>query len=159
MTHACSLNARQLGRSTSEKILRPAGLPGPVFVTELRQGLRANQFVWPFVVIQGTAITCIGFEFANRDSGEPIGQFMFYGLMGQVVVLNLQFARAKLRLFEIYPKTSSATDVGILIMIAPMAAIHLLSQLPSLSLFAESTRQPEEKIKKLDTTLPNATTD
>lgn len=38
----------------------------PVFVKELRQGLRANQFVWPFIVVQIAAIACIVIEYTDR---------------------------------------------------------------------------------------------
>ena len=36
----------------------------PIFVKELRQGLRANQFVWPFIVVQIAALICISIEYA-----------------------------------------------------------------------------------------------
>ncbi len=40
----------------------------PVFVKELRQGLRANQFVWPFLIVQIAAILCVAVEYAVRHA-------------------------------------------------------------------------------------------
>ncbi|NNE91134.1 MAG: hypothetical protein HKN23_05765 [Verrucomicrobiales bacterium] len=42
---------------------------GPVFVKELRQGLRARIFVWPFVALQLLAIFVIMVEFFAMDLG------------------------------------------------------------------------------------------
>ncbi len=45
----------------------------PVFVKELRQGLRANWFVWPFIAVQIFAIIAVGIEMALGFVGEDLG--------------------------------------------------------------------------------------
>ena len=45
----------------------------PIFVKELRQGLRAHQFVWPFIVVQIAALICISFEYGVRHVFEEHG--------------------------------------------------------------------------------------
>ena len=68
----------------------------PVFVKELRQGLRADRFVWPFIVVQVVALTCISLEYAVRHviDGNSMGSgaispVLFYPLLWLTFALVL----------------------------------------------------------------------
>lgn len=86
----------------------------PIFVKELRQGLRANQFVWPFILVQIAAIACVAIEFFTTyvtNSGGTDG-FIFYGFM-MIVFLGV----LPLTLFgSLQPELSSGRNVELLLM-------------------------------------------
>ncbi len=71
---------------------------GAVFVKELRQGLRARQFVWPFVAVQLIAIFSVAIEYILRDAADGVGGGGFVGgLLGETggmfyFLLNIVFA-------------------------------------------------------------------
>lgn len=88
----------------------------PIFVKELRQGLRANQFVWPFILVQIAAIACVAVEFfASVVSGSGGGSgdgYLFYGFLGIVFwgVLPLTLFGA------LQPELSAGRNVELLLM-------------------------------------------
>lgn len=92
----------------------------PIFVKELRQGLRANQFVWPFIVVQIAAILCIAVEYTTRHVLEGTGlifspeisQVMFYFLLWIIFALVLP-----LTLFgALQPELRGGRNVELLLM-------------------------------------------
>lgn len=70
----------------------------PVFVKELRQGLRANLFVWPFMAFQFIAFILVALEYGARhfdllDSGFASGLFIGFNYVVYCLALPLtQFA-------------------------------------------------------------------
>ena len=92
----------------------------PVFVKELRQGLRANQFVWPFIAVQAAALTCVAFEFAARyllsehEIVVPVvaTQSIFYSLFWIVFAIILP-----LTLFSaLQPEVSRGRNIELLLL-------------------------------------------
>lgn len=92
----------------------------PIFVKELRQGLRANQFVWPFIVVQIAAIASIAVEYTARhvlDGGgivfsASMSAAIFYFLLWTVfaVVLPLTLFGA------LQPELAGGRNVELLLM-------------------------------------------
>lgn len=92
----------------------------PIFVKELRQGLRANQFVWPFIVVQIAALLCITIEYTSLHVLEGNGivfsaqmsQVIFYFLLWVVFALVLP-----LTLFgALQPELAGGRNVELLLM-------------------------------------------
>ena len=61
----------------------------PVFVKELRQGLRAKRFVMPFVIAQVMAIIAVGTELGIASTTAITGNDGFTDFLGGVVYLVL----------------------------------------------------------------------
>lgn len=68
----------------------------PVFVKELRQGLRADRFVWPFIVVQVVALACISLEYlvrhvidGNSTGSGALSPVLFYPLLWLTFTLVL----------------------------------------------------------------------
>lgn len=87
----------------------------PIFIKELRQGLRANQFVWPFIVVQIAAIACVSIEFVTvyiLDSNNFLSQTVFYWLVGIVMGAILPLTQFG----ALQPELSSGRNVELLLM-------------------------------------------
>ncbi len=84
----------------------------PIFVKELRQGLRANQFVWPFIAVQIGAIICISLEYMGRHVFDGSSPTFFYGLLwvvfGGVLPLTL--------IGSLQPELAGGRNVELLLM-------------------------------------------
>lgn len=90
---------------------------GPVFAKELRQGLRAQRFVTPFVAIQIFAIVAIGAElglssFQNRSGDAGI----FGNLITWVIIIGIGIVMPLTNIAALRPELNDGRNVELLLM-------------------------------------------
>ena len=107
----------------SDEIQTPDGLTpfserfGAVFVKELRQGLRAKQFVFPFVAVQLIAVGSVAIELAvSNQAGDVIGTEIFGGIFFFLLNIVFGFAMPMTLFGALQPELQSGRNVELLLM-------------------------------------------
>ncbi|MDB4662801.1 ABC transporter permease [Verrucomicrobiales bacterium] len=107
----------------SDEIQTPDGLTpfserfGAVFVKELRQGLRAKQFVFPFVAVQLIAVGSVAIELAvSNQAGDVIGADVFGGIFFFLLNIVFGFAMPMTLFGALQPELQSGRNVELLLM-------------------------------------------
>ena len=92
----------------------------PVFVKELRQGLRAQQFVWPFIAVQVFAIAAVGVEMGLVHLATAVGStgISFFDGGFFFVIVGLVFSvLMPLTLFgALQPEVSDGRNIELLLL-------------------------------------------
>lgn len=89
---------------------------GPVFAKELRQGLRAQRFVTPFVAIQIFAIVAVGVELGLTSIFSGPGDETFGNLVMVVIIVGVGVVMPLTNIAALRPELNDGRNVELLLM-------------------------------------------
>ncbi|MCB1232758.1 MAG: hypothetical protein KDN19_21110, partial [Verrucomicrobiae bacterium] len=89
---------------------------GPVFAKELRQGLRAQRFVTPFVAIQIFAIAAIGLELGLTSLFQGSDNDVFGNLVMTVIIIGVGVVMPLTNIAALRPELNDGRNVELLLM-------------------------------------------